>query len=130
MSAELFAEGALEIIHAEFLAECLDGRHGLAFASHREGEAGELGSTIDQHGAGAALAAVTTALGAVEPGLFAQVIESQQRVGHRIFAGAAVKNEGQKAFHGISLPAERGSRYRLRPREGGGNHAVLRAGRA
>src|SRR5262249_371744 len=66
----------------------------------RQGQAGEPRPVVDQHRAGAALAAVTTGLGAGEPDDLAQVIEQQQVVGNRVDPPAAVQDRFQNPGHG------------------------------
>ena len=58
-------------------AEALDGGDVDAFLHHRERQAGVDAAAVDEHGAGAALAAVAALLGAGQAGVFAQRIEQR-----------------------------------------------------
>ena len=59
-------------------------------------EAGQRRFVVDQHGAGAAFAAVAAGLGAGEADFFAQEIEQQDVVGDRVGAVTPVERELKK----------------------------------
>ena len=59
---------------------------------------------IDQHGAGAAFAAVASGLRAGESHHLAQIVEQQQVVGHRIDPPAVVERELEQSGHQASRP--------------------------
>ena len=65
----------------------------------RQGDAGQPRRAVDQHRAGAAFAAVAAHLGAGQPDLFAQVIDQQRVVGHRVLARPPVHGEAEHGFH-------------------------------
>jgi len=93
-------EAALNGGELPVVPERLDGIDALARDSRGDREAGERRPVVDQHGTGAAFAAVAAGLGAGEADLFAQEIEQQNVVRNRVGAVTPIerelKNPGQK----------------------------------
>jgi hypothetical protein len=71
----------------------------------RQRAAGQARLAVDQHGAGAAFAAVATLLGAGESERIAQVVDQQCVLGHGVFARPAIDGQSEYGFHVASLVA-------------------------
>jgi hypothetical protein len=78
LRAEPLVKCALQPVGATLPHETLDGLDVAPFASHRERDAGWDRLAVDQHCAGAALAAVTAGLDAGETGNMAKIVDQQQ----------------------------------------------------
>ncbi len=81
-------------------AQRLDGVDALAGDCCRQRQARQRGLVVDQHRAGAALAAVAPGLGAGQADGLAQVVEQQPVVGDRVGAPAPVQRELENTCHG------------------------------
>ena len=92
-------ESALDRGEAPILGERLDRIDPRALDACHKREAGEPRDVVDEHGAGAALAAVTSGLGPGQPDDFPQIIEQQQVVRDRIDPRAAVEYEFKNPGH-------------------------------
>ena len=93
------------------IRQALDGLDVAPGAAMRQGDAGQPRRAVDQHRAGAAFAAVAAHLGAGQADLFAQVIDQQRVVGHRVLARLSVHGEAEDGFHD-AMPLGTGSRTR------------------
>src|SRR5215470_54923 len=99
LGAELLVEPALHRRKPAVLAERFDGVDALTVHGRREREARQSRLVVDEHGAGAALAAVTTSFCSSESDDFPQIVQQQQIIGHRVDAAAAVENKLENAGH-------------------------------
>ena len=90
-------EAALHRGKVAVLAERFDGIDALAGDAGRKREAGQARLVVDQHGAGAALAAVAAGFCSGQADDFPQIVQQQQIVGHRVHARAAVERELENA---------------------------------
>src|SRR5262249_48631345 len=76
-----------------------DGVDALTAHGRREREARQSRFVVDQHGAGAAFAAVAAGFCSSEADDFPQIVQQQYVIGHRVDAAAAVENELENARH-------------------------------
>ena len=107
LRAEVLVEGALQRAQCSLPVLALDRLDGAAFAARREREAGKPRLAVDEHGAGAAFAAVAAALRAGEAEALAQVIDEQERVLDQLLARAAVDIQRDALAQVASIPERR-----------------------
>src|SRR4029077_2783481 len=101
LRAELFVEAALHGGEVAVGHERFDGVDAAAVDCGGERQARQPRRIVDQHGAGAALAAVAARFRSGQSDVFPQIIQQQNVVGNRVGAGAAVERELQNARHGV-----------------------------
>ena len=97
-------------LHGRELTVCakrLDGVDTLAADCRREREARQCRLVVDQHGAGAAFAAIAAGLCAGEPNLFTQVVEQQNIIADRIGAVTAIEPALQQTGQAFRPPQAR-----------------------
>jgi len=102
LGAELLVEGALQARDVALGGEAFDRLDAAPGDAVRQRAAGQSGLVVDQHGAGAAFAAVATLLGAGEAQAVAQVVEQQCVFRDGFLAPAPVDPETQYPLHASS----------------------------
>ena len=97
-------KSTLQAMQPTAVREPLDGLHGAAVATDRKRNAGWHRLAVEEHGAGAALAAVTAGLGSRETDGLAQVVNEQLILGDRVLAPAPIEPQAQDALAEDGLP--------------------------